>query len=310
MRRRNVGSGSVAFCVHDDRVDVARVTRPVGTQPVIDVCASIRLEGSAVDTLSRLRRQYRLDRYSCVTLMPEGGYQLQVIEAPSVPASELKSAVRWRLKDVLDYPADAATVDVLFVPADPNAPTRAQSIYAVAAQNESIAARMAMFSEAKVRLTAIDIPEMAQRNVAALLESPGQALAMLSLSEDRGLLTFTADAELYLARSIDIGLAQLRHSEGTLREQLFDRIVVEVQRSLDHFDRQFSFIPLEKFVLAPLPDGIDLPAYLAEKLYVPVEQARFESCVDFSGVPELASPSMQAEQFMSIGAALRQEAAL
>lgn len=308
MRTRNAGSGYVAVCVHKDRVDVARVTRSLDASPVIDLCASVKHDGSDVETLSRLRRDYRLDRFSCVTLMPEGAYQLQVIEAPSVPAAELKSAVRWRLKDVLDYPADAATIDVFFVPSDPGAPTRDKSVYAVAAQNESIAARMAMFSEAKVRLKAIDIPEMAQRNVAALFEDPGRALAMLRLNEERGLLTFTADAELYLARSIDIGLTQLRHSEGTIREQLFARIVLEVQRSLDHFDRQFSFMPLSKLMLAPLADGVDLLAYLSENLYVPVEEARLESCIDLSRVPELASPDMQAHQFMTIGAALRQEA--
>lgn len=309
MRKRNGGSGSVAVCVHKDRIDFARVTRTQSAPPVIDICASLRQEGSDVETLSRLRRDYRLDRSSCVTLMPEGGYQLQVIDAPSVPEAELKSAVRWRLKDVLDYPADAATIDVFFVPSDPAAPTRDKSVYAVAAQNESVAARMAMFSEAKMRLTAIDIPEMAQRNVAALFEDPGRALAMLSLSEERGLLTFSADGELYLARAIDIGLAQLRHSEGAIREQLFARIVLEVQRSLDHFDRQFSFMPLGKLMLAPLPGDIDLLAYLAENLYVPVEEARLESCVDLSQVPELASPDVQAHQFMTIGAALRQEAA-
>ena len=308
MRRRNVGSGSVAVCVHKDRVDVARVTRQLNAQPVIDVSASVQREGSSVETLSRLRRQYQLDRFSCVTLMPEGAYQLQVIEAPSVPASELKSAVRWRLKDVLDYPADAATIDVFFVPADPNGPSRGKSVYAVAAKNESVAARMAMFAEAKVRLSAIDIPEMAQRNVASLFESPGRALAMLSFSEERGLLTFTAGAELYMARAIDIGLAQLRHSEGALREQLFSRIVVEVQRSLDHFDRQFSFVPLEKLALVPLPQDFALPACLAENLDVPVEEVRLDSCVDISQVPELASPDVQADQFMAIGAALRQEA--
>lgn len=310
MRRRNVGSGSFAVCVHKDRVDIARVMRPLDGRPVIDVCASVRQEGSDVETLSRLRRQYHLNRVSCVTLMSEGDYQLQVVEAPSVPESELKSAVRWRLKDVLDYPADAATVDLFFVPTDPNAPTRGKSIYAVAAQNELVAARMTMFSEAKVRLATIDIPEMAQRNVASLFESPGRALAMLSLSEERGLLTFTADKELYMARAIDVDLAQLRHAEGALREQLYARIVLEVQRSLDHFDRQFSYMPLEKLVLAPLPDGIDVQAYIAENLYVPVEEARLDSCVDVSQVPELASPAMQAHHFMTIGAALRQEVAV
>jgi MSHA biogenesis protein MshI len=167
---------------------------------------------------------------------------------------------------------------------------------------------MRMFSEAKVRLRVIDIPEMAQRNVATLFESPGRALAMLSFSEERGLLTFTADAELYMARAIDIGLAQLRHSEGALREQLLARVVVEVQRSLDYFDRQFSFMPFDRLALAPLPEGIDLLGYLAENLDVPVEEARLDSCVDLSRVPELASLDVQAGQFMTIGAALRQEA--
>jgi MSHA biogenesis protein MshI len=308
MRKRNGGSGFVAVCLHEDRVDLARVTRTPDEVPVIDMCMSLPKDGTDIETLARLRRDYRLDRSSCITLMSEGDYQLQVIEAPSVPAAELKSAVRWKLKDVLDYPVDGATIDVFFVPGDPGAPTRNKSIYAVAAQNESIAARMAMFSEAKVRLTAIDIPEMAQRNVAALFEEPEQALAMLSFSEERGLLTFSADAELYLARAIDIGLAQLRHSEGELREQLLARLVLEVQRSLDHFDRQFSFLPLGKLMLAPLPEDIKLLGFLAENLYVPVEEARLDSCVDVSRVPDLASPDVQSAQFMTIGAALRQEA--
>ncbi len=307
MRKRSAATGAVAICFHKDRVEVAKVTRSVDTKPVIDLCTFARHEDSQVDALSRIRKQYRLDRVPCVTLMPEGAYQLQVMEAPAVPASELKSAVRWRLKDVLDYQADAATVDVFMVPADPNAPTRGRSIYAVAARNELIAARMAMFSDAKLSLTAIDIPEMAQRNIASLFESPGRALALLSVSEDRGLLTFTADNELYLARAIDVGLSELRHATGSLREQLFERVVLEVQRSLDHFDRQFSFIPVAKLLLAPLPEEIELQAYLAQNLYVPVDEARLESGVDISNVPELASPAMQAEQFMTIGAALRQE---
>ncbi len=179
----------------------------------------------------------------------------------------------------------------------------------MAAKNALIAERMAMFSSANVRLEVIDIPEMAQRNVAVLFESPGSALAMLSLSEDGGLLTFTPGAELYMARAIDIGLTQLRHAEGTLREHTFARIVLEVQRSLDHFDRQFSFMPLGKLVLAPLPQGIDLIPYLSENLYVTVEEARLDSCIDMSRVPELASADAQASQFMTIGAALRQKAA-
>ena len=307
MRKRTAGMGAVAVCFQNGRIDIARVTRVADSQPVLDICASERFEGSEASTLTRLRRKYGLDRAACVTLMPEGDYQLQVMDAPGVPDDELKEAVRWRLKDLLDYPAETATVDVFSVPADPGAPTRIRSVYAVAARNELVAARMAAFSEARLPLTAIDIPEMAQRNMAKMYETPGRALAMLSLAPERGLLTFTAAGELYLARGIDIGLSQLEHAEGELRTQLLERLVLEVQRSLDHFDRQFSFVTLSKLVLAPLPEGAGLQTYLSENLYVQVEEAQLQDTIDISRVPALSSRAMQADHFMAIGAALRQE---
>jgi MSHA biogenesis protein MshI len=307
VRKRTAESGTVAVCFRNGRIDIARIIRAGDAQPVLDLCASEEVGDSEADTLNRLRREHGLDRAHCVTLISEGDYQLQVMDAPEVPDEELKDAVRWRLNDVLDYPADTATVDVFSVPGDPGSPTRTRPVYAVAARNELIAERMESFSEAKLALKVIDIPEMAQRNLASMYETPGRALALLSLSAERGLLTFTADGELYLARGIDVGLAQLGHAEGDLRKQLLDRLVLEVQRSLDHFDRQFSFLSLSRLVLAPLPEDTGLQTYLAENLYVPVEEARLQDAIDISRVPELKSRAMQAERFMAIGAALRSE---
>lgn len=307
MLKRSSGRGVVAVCFQNGRVDVAHVQRGDSAQPILDLCASLPSEETEAETLARLRRDYHLARVPCVTLMPSTDYQLQVMEAPEVPEAEIKSAVRWRLKDVLDYPPDTATIDVITVPADPNAPTRGRSVYAVAARNEVIAERMTLFSEAKLSLKAIDIPEMAQRNMAAMFEVPQRALAMLNMAPEHGLLTFTSGAELYLARSIDVGLSQLQNAEGSLRLQLLERVVLEVQRSLDHFDRQFSYLPVSKLVLAPLPEDLGLHGQLSESLYVEIEEARLENCLDISRVPELASRDLQAEQFLTIGAALREE---
>ena len=306
--RRAVGLGVVAICFDGGHIGVARVDRTGHSQPVLALCASLPAD-SASETLERVRREYRLAGSACVTLIAQGDYQLQMMEAPSVPQAELRSAVRWRLKDVLDYPPDAATVDVIRVPTGPNAPVRGGSVYAVAARNELIAETMAKFSNARLSLKAIDIPEMAQRNLATLYEVPERALAMLSLSAQRGLLTFSAASELYLARSIDVGASQLQRAEGDLRGQLFERIVLEIQRSLDHFDRQFSHLPVSKLVLAPLPEGIELQERLSASLDVEVEQGRLQDHIDISAVPELASAAMQADQFLTVGAALREEAA-
>lgn len=304
--RRAGGLDATAICFNGGRVRLARIDRAGDKKPLLSLCKSL-VGDSTAETLTRLRREYELAGSACVTLLGEGDYQLQMMEAPNVPEAELRSAVRWRLKDVLDYPPDAATVDVVRIPASPNAPSRSGSVYAVAARNELIAETMAKFSDARLTLKAIDIPEMAQRNIACLYEVPQRALAMLSMNEHHGLLTLSAAGELYLARSFDVGAAQLQRAEGELRAQLFERVVLEIQRSLDYFDRQVSRIPVGKLVLAPLPEGIELQERLSANLDVEVEQARLQDHIDISTEPELASPELQADQFLTIGAALREE---
>ena len=58
-------------------------------------------------------------------MLDDADYQMQLVEAPSVPREEMRSAVRWKLKDLLDYPVDAATIDVADVPTDRSGAPRA-----------------------------------------------------------------------------------------------------------------------------------------------------------------------------------------
>src|SRR5258706_3389120 len=82
----------------------------------------------------RLAKEFHFDRYQCATLLRPGDYQMLVVEAPTVPQAELKSAIRWRIKDLLDYHVDDATVDVLDIPPESGQPGRSHSMYAVAAR--------------------------------------------------------------------------------------------------------------------------------------------------------------------------------
>jgi MSHA biogenesis protein MshI len=247
-----------------------------------------------------------LDRYRCATLLPARQYQLQLVDAPNVPEAEMKAAVRWRLKDVLEYPVETATVDVVPVPSEETA-NRGRSVYVVSARNEDIGARMKMFTQAKIPLQVIEIGEMAQRNLAVLFETDRRALATLSFSEEGGMLTFTARGELYLSRRIEISLDQLVGVQPDARAQLFERIALELQRSLDHFDRQFSSIPIARLLLAPLPQDIGLAAYLAGNLSAPVESVNLGDVLDFHQVPELREPAEQNLRWRTLGAALRVE---
>src|SRR5581483_11645433 len=205
---------------------------------------------SREESLVRLRKEARSSPFRCSHLLQIGQYQIQLAEAPAVPQQELRQAVRWKLKDLLDYPVEQATVDVVNVPGDRHTSSRGQYVLAVSASNDVVAEEMRVYRQANVPLHAIDIPEMAQRNVAALFEEPERALALLAFTDRGGLLTFTSGGDLYLSRHTDITPTQLNSSASDVREQAFDRLVLELQRSIDHFDRQFSYVSLSRLLVA------------------------------------------------------------
>lgn len=290
-------------------VQAVHVQRGVGSRPSVERAAFFPAEaGAELGALDKLSKGLHADRFRCTTLLNAGEYQLLSVDAPNVPPDELKTAIRWRLKDMLDFHVDDATVDVLAIPADKNAPTRNHSMYAVAARNQTVQQRQALFEEGRIALSVIDIPELAQRNLAALAETDGRGLAMLSFGPEGGLLTITFSQELYLARRIDVAITQLQQADETQRVALLDRITLELQRSLDHFDRQFHFITVSKLLIAPLgSEDWGLKDHLAANLHLLVEAFKLESVLDLERVPELLQPEAQQRFFLTVGAALRHE---
>jgi MSHA biogenesis protein MshI len=302
-------AGWVAVSMQADGICAASVNRASLARPTVELAAFYPTKQISIsDALEKFAKELHLDRYDCSSLLNPGEYQFLSVDAPNVPVEELKTAIRWRLKDMLDFHVDDATIDVLDVPVDKNAPSRNHSMYAVAARNQHIEQHQALFIDAKIRLSVIDIPEMAQRNIAALLEPDGRGIALLSFNADGGLLTVTSGGELYMSRRIDVSLGQLTQPDTEQRNACYDKINLELQRSLDHCDRQYHSIAIAKLVLAPLGDkATDLPQYLTGNLYIPVEELNLQTIVDIGKVPELKSLDMQQRYFMTIGAALRHE---
>jgi len=304
----------LALMVQRDGIAAASVRRPAdagtgGARPSLAV-ATFFPGAPTADALERAGRELHAGGYRCTTVLAGGDYQFMSVEAPNVPREEMKSAMRWKLKDILDFPVDDATFDILDIPLDQNAAVRAQqSVFAIAARNAVIRARQQLFTDAKVKLRSIDIPEMAQRNISAMLERDGRGVAMLSFGEDGGLLTVSWRGELYLSRRFDVTLAQLLDPDHERKLNSFDKITLELQRSLDHFERQFSFISVARLVLAPTgASGLD--AYLSSNLYTPVDTLDLADLFDLGELDDpaaMADPARQQRFFIAIGAALRGE---
>jgi len=305
FKQSSRASGWVAVLVSKRGVHVAQA-KYVGNRPQVTKCAFYPLTEVSASTLEKVRKDAQLDDVRFTTLLSPSEYQLMMVDAPNVPVDELKTAIRWKIKDSLSYHVDDATIDVLLIPTNKYGGDRPQSLYAVAASNETIRKRISLFEKAKIELSVIDIPETAQRNIAALFEMEGRGLAMLAFDDDGGLLTITCDGELFLARRIEITLGQLQDADINLRQQYLDRVELEVQRSLDYFDRQFHHIPVNRLLLS-VPESLGLDKILTNNLGLPVELLDLAQGMDIIAVPELTDSEFVSYALPALGAALRQE---
>lgn len=305
FNRSNRDAGWVSVSLGNKGVYVAQA-KYVGTRPQVTRCAFYPVEDVTSAALEKIRKEAQLEGGRYTTLLASNEYQLLMVEAPSVPVDELKTAIRWKIKDSLNYHIDDATIDVLQIPTNKYGADRPQSLYAVAASNETIRKRIALFEKAKFDLAVIDISETAQRNIAALYETEGRALALMAFDDEGGLLTLTCDGELFLARRIDISLGQLMDADESLRQQYQDRVELEVQRSLDYFDRQFHHIPVER-LLVSAPENLGLVQMLSDNLGVSVEALDLAQGMDIVGVPELSDSEYASYALHALGAALRLE---
>jgi MSHA biogenesis protein MshI len=299
--------GWLSLAVSRDRVDIAHVSRPGGGRPRITLCESYRREGSLANTMTRLRKERALEQFRLTALMPAGQYQLLQLEAPAVAAGEMATALRWRIKDMIDFPVESAVVETMSIPLDQSAGGRPPQVFAVVARAEAVRQHADPLNASGLALAAIDIQETAQRNVGALFEANGRGAAVLAFDETGGLLTVTSGGELYLARRIDMSLSALADAAEDERIAAYERITLEVQRSLDHFDRQFGFISLASLLLTGVGPVDGLRDSLAESLYLPVEALDLARVADFPDIPELRATARQAQCLTAIGAALRDE---
>ena len=225
-------------------------------------------------------------------------YELLLVEAPRVEPSELRSAVRWKVKSLIDFHIDDAVIDVFEIPGQENRPQGQSMMYVIAARARRIRELVDLFEEADRNLQVIDVADMAMRNLAALLDDDVRGVAMLHLERNHGVITITRQGNLYLSRRLEAG-------HEALDAEASEQLVLEVQRSLDYYDSHFSQPPVSSLRLLPgfaghgelidtLADGLDL------------EVAAFDPQAELDCHAPLPQSELNAT-LIAIGGALRRE---
>jgi MSHA biogenesis protein MshI len=260
--------------------------------------------------LAQKAKQFSLAKHDCTTVMDLGEYSVLSVDAPDVPPIELRAAVRWQVKDLIDFHIDDAVIDVFDAPPS-GASGQQDKLYVVASRTSTVREHVDQLQDAEVNLSTIDIPELVLRNITSLLPENEAGVAMVYLTRERGLVVIARQSSLYFARNLEIGYEYLNQGmsdgEGLGLEgnAAFDQLVLEIQRSLDYYDRYFSQPTVAGLVLAPTEEPIPgLSEYLSSALGLSTRHLDLGDIVDFD-TP--LSEAQQAHCLPAIGAALRQE---
>jgi MSHA biogenesis protein MshI len=254
--------------------------------------------------VAQLARSGILRNAPAVLVLGAEHYNTYPVPAPSVPPAEMREALRWKLRDVLPYGPEDAVIDFVRLAhaQESNAP---DSVFAVAAPRRSVAQAVAPLLAANIDVQAVDIAEMAQRNLLNQLPGDEGGRALLGLDESSALLTVVHQGALCFARRIQIPRSQGAEDEDP--EHVATRLATQVQRSLEVVERQSGLAPVRTVWVGPHPDCALIARCTSEQTGVECLQLELQAELSFAAPPGELPPEQAGGALIAIGAALRNE---
>ena len=252
-----------------------------------------RQSGRGAQDMARQLQHLGIKGYEArVMLLPEQ-YQLLQIEAPAVPSEELRLAARYQIRELLHTNIDDVTLDVMRV--GDGQEKGAGHLFVVAAPNAVLREVLELSDAMSWKVSVIDIQESAQRNLQnAMAGREGRASAALVCVEGQpAVLTISANDELFYTRRFELpegylaGATESIKSLTPMSEYMADftdasvapkvaattadddqakRFLVEVQRSLDLWDRSWVDLPLSSIRVYAGKRSEELSKWLTERL--------------------------------------------
>ena len=257
----------------------------------------------ALSTLSRWQHGSAWRRCRTHLLLDDSQYQLLPMDAPNVPEAELSDALRWQVKDLIDYPAEDASIGSVLVPAASES-MRTHQAWVVVARRDTVAGRMRSAREARIELDSIDVPELALRNL-ALLPSPDGACALLHVGLQRSTLVMVWKGDLCSVRRFDLTAAALLDATPEQFEALVERFAQDVQRSADAFERHFHAAALGRLWVLDEQAGLPLADALARHITLQVKPMKLADWIAIDTTRPLMDARAHIDFLPAIGAALR-----
>ena len=310
-RRRSTQGLRAAIVVSENEIAVALVRKVDGQRPkVLRIVVEEAPLGFADPVLRKIVSEFDLRRVPVSAVIGAYDYQISQVQALDVPRAERRAAARFSLRDSFDFPIDGSTLDVFDLPAEANSGAKG-TCFAIATRGDAIEKMTAPIERNFRGFDVIDIPELCQRNLAALLPQDAKGVAFLLIRDDFAQLVLTRNGMLYVTRRFDFATrGELNGDEVAEASELpLDPQVLslELQRSLDYYESHFDESAIADLFIAPAgPRANMLAAELGASPGLRISMFNIFDLVDVSYNAEIPDGWLPC---MAIGAALRAQQA-
>lgn len=248
--------------------------------------------------LENIVKKHALKGMTCSWVLHSSHYQLFLLDAPSVSEAEIPLALRWQIKELIDYPSENALIQYFPMPSTLAAKKK---IYVAIAKTMELQAVSNIINDVGFDLKYIDITELALRNINALYNDDLCYLGLLAFHHDFVELIITHEKNFILSRRLALPTVT---DAGSLSPEWLSNLIAEIQHSFVYAQSQHRKELAKKLlVLTTVPN---LAIELNQLLNIPTEQLAIDKKINLEFVipsNDYWSPS----NLIAIGGALRSE---
>lgn len=265
--------------------------------PVVKTCDFIQTAFDPLEilrSLSGLVKKNNCQGFHCNWVLQSKDYNLISIPNLPVAAEEMGTALKFHIKDQIDFPITDAVIDYFKVPYLSKSQNE-ELIYVVVARKNYLDLVAKLIVESGLHLSVIEIPEFSMRNIAELFAEKDQGVGIIEASSAGTKLIIMRNGFVYLVRKIEV---ELHKSQSGDELQVF---ITEIQRSCDYYENGLGQAPVSKFLL--ISSDVMLASKLTQGLGFPVESLDISSKLGSSAI----APERLQQCLYAIGGALRQE---
>lgn len=239
---------------------------------------------------------HKLDGSRATLVLPRDAYQVLLVDRPDVPDEELADALRWKVRDLINFDVDEALIDFIELPEDAYR-GRSRMVYAVAAQQDKVNPLIEWCRDIGLQPVIVDVPELALLNLTEDLADSEAGLAVFYVGNQSSAINLLSDMSLYFTRS-------LPYHEGAAPDSA-SAAVLELQRSMDYYESQIGKPPCVRLMVMPMmTDDDPLLSELRYNLALDIHSLNLENLVS---TPLELSVELQRKTTVAIAAALRDD---